>query len=114
MPTSQPAEAPKETTPTCFHLSPAPFMLLFMLRGPPESPLQVPFPPVVSMQTTPSPTIPQTSLQSELEMMGLSSTILRTGEIPPAESLGLPQPVQVTISPTSAVSPAMGIQLGLM
>merc|ERR1712098_464195 len=26
-----------------------------MLRGPPESPLHVPFPPVVSMQTTPLP-----------------------------------------------------------
>ena len=54
--------------------------------GPPESPLHVPFPPVVSIQTTPSPTIPYTSLHSLLVMIGRSLTILKTGLIPPAAS----------------------------
>merc|ERR1719481_2452463 len=69
-----------------------------MLRGPPESPLHVPFPPVVSMQTTPLPTIPYTALHSALVMMGRSSTILSLGAIPPALPEGLPHPVQVTSS----------------
>merc|ERR1711915_709229 len=77
-----------------------------MLRGPPESPLHVPFPPVVSMQTT--------ALHSALVMTGRSSTILSLGAIPPALSEGLPHPVQVTSSPASAVSPDSGRQEGLM
>merc|ERR1712029_558267 len=49
-PTSHPAEAPKETTPICFHFCPAAPSLTsnFMFNGPPESPLHVPFPPAVS------------------------------------------------------------------
>merc|ERR1719397_1487688 len=85
-----------------------------MSRGPPESPLQVPRPPVVSMHTMPSPTMPYTALHSALDITGMSSTHLRTGEMPPAESEGLPQPLQVTVSLGSAVSPAVGRQDGLM
>merc|ERR1711892_1604007 len=36
------------------------------------------------------------------------------GAMPPAESEGLPQPVQVTSSSSSAVSPAEGRQEGMM
>merc|ERR1711862_298853 len=115
-PTSHPAEAPKETTPICFHFCQAAPSLTsnFMFNGPPESPLHVPFPPVVSMHTTPSWTIPYTALHSALVMMGRSSTILKTGEIPPALSEGFPHPVAVTSSSGSAVSPISGRQLGLM
>ena len=41
-------------------------------------------PPVVSMQTTPSPTIPYTLLHDSLSISGRSGTILSTGLIPPA------------------------------
>merc|ERR1719229_2078792 len=96
MPTSHPAEAPKETIPTWVHWSPAALAPTFCTRGPPESPLQDPRPPAVSMQTTPSPTIPYTALQSAFVITGMSLTSLRTGEMPPALSEGLPQPVTVT------------------
>ena len=82
--------------------------------GPPLSPLQVPFPPAVSMQTTPAPTIPYTLSHSVLVMMGRSSTILSTSLMPPALSDGLPQPIGVTRSPGSAVWPFCGRQAGLM
>merc|ERR1711862_728615 len=115
-PTSHPAEAPKETTPICFHFCPAaPFLTSnFMFSGPPESPLHVPFPPVVSIQTTPSPTIPYTSLHSLLVMIGRSLTILKTGLIPPAESEGLPHPIGVTRSPSLATRSGVGRQAGMM
>ena len=100
-----------------------------------ELTLQDPRPPAVSMQTTPSPTIPYTALQSALVITGMSLTCvyifspvficicecvsctlcfylpltsLRTGEMPPALSEGLPQPVTVTRDPTAGVSPVAG------
>ena len=102
-----------------------------------ELTLQDPRPPAVSMQTTPSPTIPYTALQSALVITGMSLTCvyifspvffmylrvcflhfvfylpltsLRTGEMPPALSEGLPQPVTVTRDPTAGVSPVAGRQ----
>merc|ERR1719234_2772157 len=100
-PVSHPEDDPKETIPTWVQRSPAALLPDICTRGPPESPLQDPRPPAVSMQTTPSPTIPWTSLQSELVMTGMSLTSLRTGEMPPALSEGLPHPVTVTMEPTA-------------
>merc|ERR1719331_2916427 len=110
MPTSHPADAPKETIPTWVQRSPAALPPAFCTRGPPESPLQDPRPPAVSMQTTPSPTMPYTALQSALVMTGMSLTSLRTGEMPPALSEGLPHPVTVTMEPTAGGSPVAGRQ----
>merc|ERR1712002_471284 len=64
-----------------------------MDNGPPESPLQLPPPSVVSMQTTPSFMWPQKVSHSDWDITRRSSTYLKTGLIPPAESEGFPHPL---------------------
>ena len=73
--------------------------------------MQDPWPPVVSTHTTASPALPKTALQYLFVMTG-TSTYLIVGEMPLELSDGLIQPKIVIFSPSSAVSPEVGRQIG--